>query len=468
MTINDVELEGVPTGLDEPGSLLRRSLESQAIKGTYFVIFFYGLTMVLRLVSNIVLSRLFAPEYFGLLALLTTVLVGLTLFSHIGLQDSIIQNARGDDPVFLNTAWTMQVLRGVLVWVLTIALAWPVARFYREPRMLLLLPALGFSSVVAGFSSPSLLTLARHMGVGRLSAIELLSQIVQFVVTVVWALFQTTIWALVAGRLVSEIVRTIVSYWALPELRPRFMWDGESVDEIVKFGRWILVGTALTFLALQSDRLILAKLISFQLLGVYGIAFTLSDIPRQIILQFCTRVGFPFVAKLSGRPRPEYRKSFLKYRLPVLAVGGLMLIAVVATGDIFILHVYTKPYHGAAWMIGIFAVGLWHTMLYSTTSPAILSLQKSHYNAFAYLVYCISLYIVLPWGFHLWGMLGAVVAVAVSDLPVYFVTAYSAWREGISTLRQDALVTLAFFSLLALVLLGRASLGFGWPFPPMH
>jgi O-antigen/teichoic acid export membrane protein len=468
MTINDLELESTPVRLESTNEPLRVSLESRALKGTYSIVIFFGVAMSLRLLSSVVLSRLFLPEYFGLLALVTTVIVGLNLFSHVGVQYSIIQNRRGDEPVFLNTAWTIQVIRGAGLSLLTIPLAWPVARFYHEPRIVPVLLVLGFTSLIGGISSPSLLTLGRHLGVAKLSALELLSQFVQFAVSFIWALFQPTIWALVAGRILADITRMIVSYRMIPEIRPRFTWDPESVRELVSFGRWILIGTALTFIALQSDRLILAKLVSFQMLGVYGIAFALSDIPRQIITQFCSRVGFPFVAKFSDRPRPEYREILLKYRKMVLAVGGLSLIAVICTGDLFVLHVYTKPYHDAAWMIGILTVGLWHTLLYSTVSPAILSLQKAHYNAVAYLVYCVGLYALLPWGFHVLGMLGAVTAVALADLPVYFVVAYSAHREGVGTLRQDALLSLAFFCLLGLVLVLRVSLGLGSPFAELR
>ena len=460
----DTELE--PAILVEEFSLARvRGLEQSALRGTYWVVIFYSLSMALRLGSSIVLTRLFMPQYFGLMTLLTTVIVGMNLFSHVGLQESIIQNPRGEEPVFLNTAWTLQVIRGLGLCLLTIPLAWPVAHFYREPQIVLLLPLLGFGCLIAGFSSPSLLLLSRHLGVGRLSALELVTQFVQFAVTWIWALFQPSIWALIAGRLISEACRSGISYLLLPDVGPRFTWDKESVHALIKFGRWILIGTALTFLALQSDRLILAKLISLQMLGVYGIAFSLSDIPRQIILMFCSRVGFPFIAKFSHQPRPTFREILLKYRLPVLAVGGVMLIAVICVGDLFILRVFPKPYHDAAWMVPILAVGLWHTLLYSTISPAILSLQKAHYNAFAYLVYCISLFILLPWGFHVMGMVGAVIAVAFSDLPVYFVNAYSASREGIPTLNQDLLLTLSFLGSLAVALWARSWLGFGFPFP---
>jgi len=119
-------------------------------------------------------------------------------------------------------------------------------------------------------------------------------------------------------------------------------------------------------------------------------------------------------------------------------------------------------------MVGVLAAGLWHTMLYSTVGPAILALSKAHYNAAANLVFCISLFILIPLGFHFFGMLGAVVAIAVGDLPVYFVVQYAAYRERLGTLLQDALMTVAFVVTLAGALVLRAGLGFGQPFQGIH
>ena len=118
---------------------------------------------------------------------MTTIITGLYLFSHIGLQDSIIQDPRGDEPVFLNTAWTVQVVRGAGLFLITVPLAWPLAHFYHEPRLLWVLPAIGLSAAIASFTSPSLLTLSRHMGVGRISMLELLQQFLQFAITLPWA-----------------------------------------------------------------------------------------------------------------------------------------------------------------------------------------------------------------------------------------------------------------------------------------
>jgi O-antigen/teichoic acid export membrane protein len=449
---------------EQPTAVQFRNLEKKAARGTLFLIGYLGGTLALRMLSSVVLARLFSPEYFGLMTLLTTVLVGLSLFSHIGLQDSVIQNPRGDEPVFLNTVWTLQVIRGTGLWLMTILLAWPVARFYKEPRMFALFPVLGLGCVISGFASPSLLTLARHIGVGKTSLLELLSQIVYVVVTIIWALIDPSLWALVGGRLSSELTRTVASFFILPALRPSFVWDTECVRTLLHFGKWILIGTALTFLATQSDRLILGKLVSIEMLGVYGIAFALSDLPRQIIVMFCTRVGFPFVAKFAQHSRAEYRAVLLKYRLPVLAVGGLGLILVICTGDQLVFHLYDHRYWAAAWMVVVLAAGLWHTTLYSTLSIAILALSKAHYNAGANLLYCISLFTLIPLGFHYYGIVGAVVGVAIGDLPVYFIVLYAAYREKIGTFRQDVLMTVAFVFMLACALALRFALGFGWPF----
>jgi O-antigen/teichoic acid export membrane protein len=466
MTIN-TDIDEVTT--EDRDESRFRSLESRALKGTYFVVAFYGLGMAMRFAGSIVLTRLFAPELFGLMTLVTTIIVGLNLLSHIGLEDSVIQNPRGDDEAFLNTAWTILVLRGIALWLLMVILAWPFARLY-EPRLLWLLPALGFASVISGFSSPGLLSLSRHLGVARSSLLELICQFALYGVAIVWAYFDRTIWALVVARLASETLRTLLSYrLAKGGVRPRFVLEREAVRSLLTFGRWILIGTALTFFANQSDRLMLPKLlpksIAFQVLGVYGIAFSLSDLPRQIISQFSSKVGYPFIAKFAHQARPEFRKVLHKYRIMVLVVGAVLLTFTICVGDVFILHVYKKPYHGAAWMIAIFGLGLWHTLLYSTISPAIMSLQKTHYNALANLLYFIALSVLLPIGYSYFGIVGAVAAVAVSDLPMYIVNVYASYQEGLGMMRQDALMTLFFIGTLAAGFVIRHAFGLGLPFP---
>ena len=93
------------------------SIKKQAVRGTVWTIVGYGGSQGLRFVGNLILTRLLMPELFGLMALVNTFRIGLSLFSDIGIDPSIIRSQRSSDPDFLNTAWTLQMLRGCWIWL---------------------------------------------------------------------------------------------------------------------------------------------------------------------------------------------------------------------------------------------------------------------------------------------------------------------------------------------------------------
>ncbi|MCZ0901732.1 oligosaccharide flippase family protein, partial [Microcoleus sp. HI-ES] len=115
----------------------------------------YGSSQIIRFGSNLILTRLLLPELFGLMGLAYVFIAGINLFTDIGLGPSIIQNKRGEDPQFLNTAWTLQVIRSFFVWICLVIITQPVANFYEDPRLLWLVPIIGINSLIGGFKSTS-------------------------------------------------------------------------------------------------------------------------------------------------------------------------------------------------------------------------------------------------------------------------------------------------------------------------
>ncbi|HBE18083.1 MAG TPA: polysaccharide biosynthesis protein [Cyanobacteria bacterium UBA11149] len=439
------------------------SLKKLAIRGAVWTFIGYGLSQGLRFISNLILTRLLVPELFGLMALVNTFIIGLTLFSDIGINPSIIQNKRGDDPDFLNTAWTIQVIRGFGLWFACLLIAWPVAHVYGDSRLLWLIPILGLNTIVSGFNSTNIPTLNRHMEIGKLTLLELGVQIITLTVMNVWAWLNPTIWALVGGTLVSGIVKMIWSHRLIPEMINRFTWDKTAIQEIFSFGRWIFMSTAMTFLSDQSDKLILGKLFSLQMLGVYTIAFTLADIPRQISIKLGNSVIFPVISKQLDLPRQTLRVKILQKRRLILLGAGILLIVMVSCGDFLILALYDERYKQAAWMMPILSLALWHTLLYNTMSPALIAVGKPLYGAQGNVLRFLTLVVGLPLGFSLFGILGAVLVVAFSDVPLYLVMMYGLWREGLSCIGEDIKVTTLFIGCLSIVLIGRYLLGFNLP-----
>jgi O-antigen/teichoic acid export membrane protein len=439
------------------------TLRKQAIRGTIWTISGYGLSQILRLGSNLFLTHLLAPEIFGFMALVSTFIAGLHLFSDIGVGPNIIQSERGDDPRFLNTAWTLQVIRSIGIWLCCLLLTWPVSCFYQEPKLLWLIPIIGFCTVMSGFSSTAVYTLNRHMAIGRLAVFDLTKQVISIAGMIIWASLNPTIWALVFGNILGSLADLIWSYRLIPNSSNHFTWDREAAKSLFSFGRWIFLSTAVTFLGSQADRLILGKLVSFSDLGVYGIALVLASLPAQVISMISSRVILPIFSKLSYFPRATIREKVLKHRRIILFAGSLGLTILVGLGDFLILFLYDERYSQAAWMLPILALGLWPNLLHETTRQALVSIGKTQYEAIGQLLKCLYVCIGIPIGFSLGGILGVVLVIALNDLPLYGVTSYGLWREDLSTFRQDAITTLFLILMLGLLLSSRYALGYGTP-----
>ncbi|NEP13299.1 MAG: oligosaccharide flippase family protein, partial [Symploca sp. SIO2C1] len=417
------------------------SIKKQAIVGTIWTLVGHGGSQTLRLVSNLILTRLLVPELFGLMALVNTFIIGLNLFSDIGVRASIIQNKRGEDPVFLNTAWTLQVIRGFGLWFCSLIIAWPIANFYNDQRLLLLVPIVGLTTVIDGFNSTGIALLNRKIQIGKLTRFEFGVQSFGIFVMIVWAYFQRTVWALVAGNLLSKLLKMWWSHRLVPELSNRFTWEQESLKELISFGRWIFISTAMTFLASQADRLMLGKLFPLEVLGFYTVAFTFAELPRNIIKKISSSVMFPIMSKYADIPRQQLRAKILQKRWLLLVGLAIVVTVLVSFGDLIIKLLYDARYDDAAWMLPILSLGIWPIIISMTINKALFAIGKSIYIAIGNAFKLTYMIIGVPLAFSRWGVLGAIVVIAFNDIPSYIVFNYGLWREGLTGIGQDIQAT---------------------------
>ena len=444
-----------------------QELKKVATKGAYWTIANYGLSQAFRFGSNLILTRLLFPDLFGLMSLVNVIIMGLNLFSDIGVGTSIIRSKRGNDPEFLNSAWTMQVIRGFGIWIVATAIAYPVSKLYESPELVWLIPVIAINSIITGFNSTGLFTSYRNLAVKRLVIQELVTQLISLAVMITWAWLYPSIWALVAGTLLSGLIHMIWSHFLVPGQRSRFHWDKTAAHELFSFGKWIFVSTVLTFLAGQADRVILGKIFSLEMLGVYTIALTLSDVPRQMVAGLSGKVIFPTLSRLAHMPRPEFRQQLLNSRKRILLLLAFGLAIMVSFGDLLILFLYDKRYEQAAWMLPLLAIGVWPNMLSQTIDQALFAIGKPSYAAMGNFFRFLFNIIGIPLGFLHFGIVGAIIVVAMNDVPFYFVITFGVAREGLSNISQDAKATLIFVASLGILVCGRWLLGFGLPISGM-
>jgi O-antigen/teichoic acid export membrane protein len=360
----------------------------------------FGLAQLIRLGSNLLLTRLLFPEAFGLAALVAIFVQGLELLSDVGLQQSVIQNPRGDERRFLDTAWTLQIVRGFLLFTVAGLLAWPIARLYGEPQLTGLLPVGGITVLLLGFQSTAVFTLRRRMTIGWLVLLEL---------------------GVVAGGVVAAAFRTAVTH-ALPVgYRNRFAWDPQVVREIVGFGKWIFGSSAVFFLGRQGDRLMLGSFLGVGPLGVYSIAVMLSEIVGMVIDRINAGVLYPMFSEVGRQGLPELGRIYYRTRLRLDALALPAVGALVALGEPVVHLLWDERYHDAGWMLQILCVRVAMSCVMTPWETALTAIGYPRYGFARSAVKTAWILLFVPLGNAWAGVEGIVWATALSEIPALFV-----------------------------------------------
>ncbi len=360
---------------DEPSDH-KPSMKRQAIIGSVWALGGYGASQVLRLGGNLLLAYLLFPKAFGLMGLVAIVMQGLEMFSDVGIGPSIVQNKRGDEPAFLNTAWTIQVIRGFALWICACILAWPASRFYGESDLFLLLLVASFSAVIRGLGSTSIASLNRAIKLREISLLDLVAQACALLVTAVWALTYPTVWALVGGQLAAALVKSIASHTVLRHNRDRFAWDRTAAQELFHFGKWIFISTIVTFIALHSDRLILGKLLTIEDFGLYTIALVLSRTAMIVASRIANTVLFPILTRHQDDPK-QLMSIFIRARAVMLWASIGVCGAIVVLAPTFFTLFYKPEYAGSGLIAQWLVLFMWTTILLTGMDRVPLAMGKS-------------------------------------------------------------------------------------------
>ncbi|MTH77827.1 oligosaccharide flippase family protein [Paracoccus aestuariivivens] len=332
-----------------------RTMASRALGSGAWSMLSFAIGQSMRLASNLVLTRILSPEDFGLMALVSSFMIGLAMFSDMGIAQSILQSKRGDDPAFLDTAWTIKVIRGFILFGVSCLMAWPLAQFYDVPSLLWIFPAAASSMLVGGFVSTKIDTAARHLQIGRLTMVELGSQLMGILITVIAALIMRDVWALVWGIVLGAFVQLAMIHYLVPGHTDRFRMEPEARHEIVKFGKWIFFSTICGFLLFQGDRLVLGRVLDLDHLGVYNIGLFLASVPSQLGAAIAGRLFIPMYREHPPGESLENRHTLQRTRagftLLLLAVG----ITLALIGPWLVSHLYDPRYARAGGMLVVIA-----------------------------------------------------------------------------------------------------------------
>ena len=383
------------------------SLRKRAMRAGSWNLVSQVASQVMRLGGNLIMARLLLPEMFGVMVIATTVSVLLHLLSDVGLRQNIIQSHRGDDPDFLNTAWTVQIIRGFVLFALTLLLAlaawvaqyqqlWPADSTYAAPVLPMVLAVTGLSALIWGFQSTKIDVAVRTFQQKRVVLVDLASQLAGLVVMLVLGVLTHSIWALVIAGLVSAVAWTVLGHTALEGPRNHLRWDRTALTELIVFGRWILLSSMVGVLAMYGDRIWFGASMSAAQLGVYSIAVGILAAFQLSLQRLAGAVALPAFSEAARTgDMGRLRQLYFRFRL-IFDVLTLFTCGFLFTASPLIIHwLYDDRYQDAGQMMAILSLSLF-TLRYGLTQQIWMALGLTKYMAMDNIIRVVALFTLMP------------------------------------------------------------------------
>jgi lipopolysaccharide exporter len=332
-------IDPFPTGdLLEPGL----SLSQRAFRGGVWVFLLRIVQQLFNLARLIILARILAPHDFGLMGIALLTMATLETFSQTGFQAALIQK-KENIRSYLDAAWTVLILRGLILLAIFYLIAPYAAVFFDSPEAKPIIRVIGLSVLLQAFTNIGVVYFHKEMEFNKEFKYQLSGTLADFMVAVSAVLILQNVWAIIFGLLAGNAARCVMSYLIHP-YRPRFSWDLGKVKKLFGFGKWILGSSILVFLITQGDDILVGKLLGATALGFYQLAYRISNMPATEITHVISQVTFPAYSKLQD-DIPKLREAYLK----VLQVTAFLSFPI--TGLIFVLASdFTGIFLGEKWM----------------------------------------------------------------------------------------------------------------------
>jgi len=454
-------VEAVVTAGDEPPLplLSPESLEQpKVIHGAIWTITGFGITQILRLASSLVLTRLVSPYVFGVMNLVNLFNQGLHMFSDLGLRQCVVHSPRGEEERFLNTAWTLQVIRGLILCLITLAVCWPLTRLYETPQLLWLVPIVGLTALCDGLNSKAVFIMIRRLERAKLVVRDLLANVISLITVVIWLwvvcsngitnerLASQQMFAFAACNVLSGLIGLGMSYTLLRGIRNRFDWDPNAGRELARFGGWIFLSTACTFLAENLDRLFIGKL-NLVVLASYNIAAQLARLPTLLLRELGHQLIFPLYSRLS-RHNVDLNQSFASIHVATTGFAGWLMAGAFAACPTLVWLVFPEQYAAAGEYVRWLSVAAWFTILQISSEVVLLALGQTRQIAVGQFVKLIVLLPLMLAGYYL-GVsliddeyLGIIAGYTLAEATRYVVLSSALAKQGLPVFRLDFMLTL--------------------------
>jgi O-antigen/teichoic acid export membrane protein len=322
---------------------MSNEIETRMAHGAMWMLLFKLFERSLGLISTLILVRLLSPADFGVVAMATSFIFMGEMLVAFGFDLALIQNQEATEEHY-HTAWTCNVLLGLLIALVMLGASTAIARFYGRPEVFWVVCVLAIGPLINGFENIGVVAFRKDMQFRREFVFQLSRKLIGFMVVVPLAFFLQSYWALVVGILTSKLAGTCISYLVHP-FRPRFSLT--RVRGMLGFSKWLLLNNVVGFLKERSSDFVIGRLHGAAPLGIYNVSYEFAIIPTTELAAPINRALLPGFARIASDP-VAMRAAYAN------AIGILAILAVPAAAGIFAVSPFLVPVIlGTKWLAAV-------------------------------------------------------------------------------------------------------------------
>jgi lipopolysaccharide exporter len=243
----------------------------------------------------LVLARLLTPEDFGIVAIATAILTVVQSSTELSLNNALIQKETVERS-HIDTAWTMALIRSIIICLIFAAISWPLSVVYSNAEMVPVFIVSGVTGAMIGLQNPHIWLATNKMTFGSLALVQFSQKAIAVGFAIAIALSFRSYWAIIAGNALGAVAAALLSYVLIP-YRPHLSL--KHVKEIWSFSGWMFFNQLFETLNWRIDQLIIGLVVPKAQLGIYAVADNFAVIPTRETIQPIKHALFPGLANLS-------------------------------------------------------------------------------------------------------------------------------------------------------------------------
>jgi O-antigen/teichoic acid export membrane protein len=265
----------------------------------------------------VILARLLSPEDFGLVAIAMSAVMIVEAIMELPLGFALV-TLPARSKLHYDTAFTLQLLRGLILAVLLLISSWPLSQIYSDPRLFWLVCALSLAPASRGLSSPRMVEFSMNFEFWPNLIMEVAGKLIALALSVSFAWLTRSYWSLAIGTIASPVTMLVVSYIYAP-FRPAISL--KKWRDFAAYVRWTTFGQTISALLWQMDPLIVGRFVNRFELGGYSMAGNLAALPGQI---FVGQLMNPLIVAFSS-VREDTRRLVTAYQKSAVSIVALGL-----------------------------------------------------------------------------------------------------------------------------------------------